>query len=116
MFTLGDMGSVDDDGWIFLADRATNMIILSEFQGRSGPVLDEFVNKHGVQVRRLSDEQLKKIGETTGEVIAELITQDALSKKVFTSLNRFRSEQKAYSTTTELDFLQARNLDFKWPA
>ena len=26
-FTLGDMGRVDDDGWIFLADRATNMII-----------------------------------------------------------------------------------------
>ncbi|MEM9202896.1 MAG: AMP-binding protein [Actinomycetota bacterium] len=27
MFTLGDMGRVDADGWIFLADRATNMII-----------------------------------------------------------------------------------------
>ena len=27
VFTLGDMGRVDDDGWIFLADRATNMII-----------------------------------------------------------------------------------------
>ena len=27
VFTLGDMGHVDDDGWIFLADRATNMII-----------------------------------------------------------------------------------------
>lgn len=24
---MGDMGRVDDDGWIFLADRATNMII-----------------------------------------------------------------------------------------
>lgn len=27
VFTMGDMGRVDDDGWIFLADRATNMII-----------------------------------------------------------------------------------------
>ncbi|MEM9466842.1 MAG: AMP-binding protein [Actinomycetota bacterium] len=27
VFTLGDMGHVDADGWIFLADRATNMII-----------------------------------------------------------------------------------------
>jgi len=27
VFTLGDMGHVDEDGWIFLADRATNMII-----------------------------------------------------------------------------------------
>ena len=27
VFTMGDMGRVDDNGWIFLADRATNMII-----------------------------------------------------------------------------------------
>ena len=27
MFSLGDMGSVDDEGWVHLADRATNMII-----------------------------------------------------------------------------------------
>ncbi|MEQ8841891.1 MAG: AMP-binding protein [Acidimicrobiales bacterium] len=27
VFSLGDMGRVDDDGWVYLADRATNMII-----------------------------------------------------------------------------------------
>ncbi|MEZ5167942.1 MAG: AMP-binding protein [Acidimicrobiales bacterium] len=27
VFSLGDMGSVDGDGWVYLADRATNMII-----------------------------------------------------------------------------------------
>ena len=27
VFSLGDMGRVDDEGWVFLADRATNMII-----------------------------------------------------------------------------------------
>jgi long-chain acyl-CoA synthetase len=27
VFTLGDVGSVDADGWVFLADRRTNMII-----------------------------------------------------------------------------------------
>ena len=117
---------VNSAAWNGLADdlkalvnacaQAANVMILSEFQGRSGPVLDQFVNKHGVQIRRLSDDQLKKIGQTTGEVISELVEQDALSKKVFESLNKFRREQKAYSTTTELDFLQARNLDFKWPA
>ncbi len=95
--------------------QAANMVILSEFKGRSGPVLELFVNQHGVQVRRLSNDQLQQIGQTTGEVISELIQQNALSKKVFESLNKFRGEQKAYSTTAELDFLQARNLDFKWP-
>jgi long-chain acyl-CoA synthetase len=27
VFSLGDMGRVDEDGWVYLADRATNMII-----------------------------------------------------------------------------------------
>lgn len=27
VFSLGDMGSVDPEGWVYLADRATNMII-----------------------------------------------------------------------------------------
>ncbi len=27
VFSLGDMGRVDADGWVYLADRATNMII-----------------------------------------------------------------------------------------
>ena len=95
---------------------STNVVMLSEFQARSGPVLEQFVNEHGVQVRRLSDEQLKKIGEVSGEVISEIIESDKMSKRVFESMNKFRTQQKAYSGTTEFDFLYARGLDFKWPA
>lgn len=95
---------------------AANVVMLSEFQARSGPVLEQFVNEYGVQVRRLSDEQLVKIGEVAGQVISEITSQDAMSKKVFESMNKFRGQQKAYSSTTEYDFLYARNLDFKWPA
>jgi TRAP-type mannitol/chloroaromatic compound transport system substrate-binding protein len=90
--------------------------MLSEFQARSGPVLEQFVKQYGVQVRRLTDEQLKKLGEVSGEVIAEIIKTDPMSRKVFASMNKFRGDQKTYSSTTEFDFLRARGLDFKWPA
>jgi TRAP-type mannitol/chloroaromatic compound transport system substrate-binding protein len=95
---------------------SANVVMLSEFQARSGPVLEQFVKQYGVQVRRLTDEQLKKLGEVSGEVISEIIKTDPMSKKVFASMNKFRGEQKAYSSTTEFDFLRARGLDFKWPA
>jgi TRAP-type mannitol/chloroaromatic compound transport system substrate-binding protein len=95
---------------------SANVVMLSEFQGRSGPVLQQFVKQYGVQVRRLTDDQLKKLGEVSGEVISEIIKTDPMSKKVFESMNKFRGEQKAYSSTTEFDFLHARGLDFKWPA
>jgi len=95
---------------------ATNDVMLSEFQARSGPVLLQFVTKHGAEIRRLSDEQLAKIGETCGEVISELVEQDPLTKKVFESMNKFRTEQIAYSATTEQDFFRARSLEYKWPS
>lgn len=95
---------------------STNVVMLSEFQARSGPVLQQLIKQYGVEIRRLTDEQLKKLGEVAGEVISEIIAADPMSKKVFESMNKIRGEQKIYSTTTELDFLQARNLDFKWPA
>jgi TRAP-type mannitol/chloroaromatic compound transport system substrate-binding protein len=95
---------------------ATNVVMLSEFQARSGPVLDQFVKQNGVIVKRLSDEQMIKIGETAGNVIAEIIKGDAMSRKVFDSMNKMRGEQIAYSHTTEFDFLHARNLKYRWPA
>ena len=95
---------------------ATNDVMLSEFQARSGPVLQQFVNKHGVKIRRLSDEQLAKIGGTVGEVITELVAKDPMSKKVFDNMNKFRAEQIAYSSTTEEDFFRARNQKYKWPS
>lgn len=95
---------------------AANVVMLSEFQARSGPVLQQFIEQNGVIVKRLSDEQLKKLGETSAEVIAEIVSRDPMSKKVFESMNKFRGEQKVYSSTTEADFLHARSLDFKWLA
>ena len=60
-------------------------------------MLEQFVNEYDVQVRRLSDEQLVKIGEVAGEVISEIVETDAMSKKVFESMNKFRAQQMAYS-------------------
>ncbi|MGI9385414.1 MAG: TRAP transporter substrate-binding protein [Methyloligellaceae bacterium] len=94
---------------------SANQNMLSEFQARSGPVLEQFVNQHGVIIKQLSDDALTKIGNTAGEVISELAAKDPMSKKVFASLGKFRKQQKDYSTTTEGDFIRARNLPFKYP-
>lgn len=110
--------SLDDDLKAIVRNCAfaTTSVMLSEFQARSGPVLQQFVNDHGVEIRRLSDEQLAAIGQTCGEVIAELVEADPMTRKVFESMNRYRTEQIAYSGTTEQDFFRARSLDYDWPA
>lgn len=94
---------------------ATNVVMLSEFQARSGPVLQQFVNEHGVEVRTLSDEVLTKLGDVTGEIISDLIGSDPLCKKVYESMSKLRGEQIAYTDATEGSFIQARKLPYKLP-
>lgn len=114
----GQWDSLEDDLKAIVEQCAssTNVVMLSEFQARSGPVLQQFVNDHGVIIKKLTDEQLKKLGEATSEVLAEIVERDAMAKKVFLSMNKFRGEQKAYSDIAEADFFRARSLDYKWLA
>ena len=94
---------------------ATNVVMLSEFQLRSGPVLQQFIKQHGVIIKTLSDEVVTKLGETTGEVISELIAKDKFSAKVFKSMAKVRQEQIAYTDVTEGSFIHARKLKYKFP-
>jgi len=94
---------------------ATNVVMLSEFQARSGPVLDSFLNKHGVKINQLSDDILTKIGNITGEVITDLVKADKMSAKAFASMSEFRKHQMVYTATSDMDFVRARALPFKFP-
>ena len=96
--------------------NSTNVVMLSEFQLRSGPVLQQFIKQHGVIIKTLSNDVLRKLGEITGDVISELIAKDRLSAKVFNSMAKVRLEQIAYTDVTEASFIQARKLKYKFPS
>ena len=96
--------------------NSTNVVMLSEFQLRSGPVLQQFIKQHGVIIKTLSDDVLTKLGEISGDVIAELIAKDKLSAKVFKSMAKVRLEQIAYTDVTEASFIQARKLKYTFPS
>lgn len=116
---------VNADAWDKLPDDlkklveavafATTNVMLSEFTARSAPVLQSFLNDHGVIINRLPDDLLITLGNTVGEVIADKIASDPLSRKVYASLNKFREEQMAYSSVADADFLVARNLPYRFP-
>jgi TRAP-type mannitol/chloroaromatic compound transport system substrate-binding protein len=96
--------------------NSTNVVMLSEFTARSGPVLQTFLKEHGVIVKKLSNDVLTKLGNLSGEVISELIAADKLSAKVFKSMAKFRNEQIAYTDVTEASFIEARKLPYKFPS
>ena len=95
---------------------STTNVMLSEFQARSGPMLEKYVKAHGTIINQLSDEILTQLGTVTGEIISELTAADATSAKVFKSMNDFRLSQMRYTTTSDGDFVRARNLPYKFPS
>lgn len=94
---------------------ATNVRMLSEFVWYSGPQLEEYVTKHGVQVKVIDDESLVAIGNAVGEVIGDIIAKDKNSREVYASLMKARQLQMPYSKNTEGEFLRARSLPYKFP-
>ncbi|MFT5090730.1 MAG: TRAP-type mannitol/chloroaromatic compound transport system substrate-binding protein [Candidatus Latescibacterota bacterium] len=94
------------------ACQAANEDMLAEFTARNNTALTTLVEKHGVQLRRFSDEVLKEIGRISTAVVAEIADKDPMSKKIYDSFARFRRESISYTRISEEAYTQARALTF----
>jgi TRAP-type mannitol/chloroaromatic compound transport system substrate-binding protein len=96
------------------ACSAENDHLLAEFNARNGEALDTLVNKHGVQLKRFSDDVLAKVGGAAGEVVAEVGNADPTTKKVFDSFIKFRKDVSEWTKLSEGAFGAARSLNYKY--
>ncbi len=93
---------------------AENDIVLAEFNAKNSDALATLVNEHGVQVRRMPNNMLNAIGQSSGEVVAEAAASDAMTQKVYDSFLAFRGKAIAYSKLSDQAYWQARLLPFKY--
>lgn len=96
--------------------NSTNVVMLSEFQARSGPILQSYIKDHGVIIKELPDDVLIELGNRAGEAISELIAKDKLCAKVYASMAKFRAQQIDYTDAAEASFIRARKLAYRFPA
>ncbi|MCG8512287.1 MAG: TRAP transporter substrate-binding protein DctP, partial [Rhodospirillales bacterium] len=96
------------------ATAAENQLVSAEFNALNSNALDTLLNKHGVQLRRFSDEILNAVGEAAGEVMAEVSTADEMTKKVYESFIEFRKSAMRWSRYGDQAFWNARLLPFKY--
>ncbi|OKH90007.1 TRAP transporter substrate-binding protein [Thalassospira sp. TSL5-1] len=96
------------------ANRATNQMVLSEFVARNNQALKTLQEKHNVDVRPFSDDILTNLGALSGKVLRDLVASDPLSQEVFDSLIAFREQAASWAKYSELAFMQARTLPFKY--
>lgn len=94
---------------------STNVRMLSEFVWYSGPQMQEYITKHGVQVRVIDDESLVAIGNKVGEVIAGIIDKDKNAREVYASMMKAREWQIPLSKQTEGEIIRIRSLPYKLP-
>ena len=96
------------------ANATSNITVLSEYMARNNDSLQKLKNEHHVDVRPYPQELLKELGRLSGEVIGKLMSEDALSKKVGTSIVEFRKNVMQWTKLSEQSFTASRDLGFKW--
>ena len=92
------------------ASRAINQDMLDEYTARNNRALQELVDKHGVQLRRLPDDVLIALKEASRESVEELAASDPMAAKVYASFLRFYEGVKNYHHISEQAYINARDL------
>ena len=90
------------------ACQSTNENMLAEFTTRNGVALKTLVEKHGVQLKRFSDDVLTEIGRVARNVVGEIAAKDPLSNSVYASFNAYRSQSVSYTRISEEAYTMAR--------
>jgi len=92
------------------AARAANQDMLDEFTARNNAALQELVEVHGVQLRRLPDEVLLALWRSSEEVMQKLVASDPMAAKVYASFKSFYDGARAYHHISEQAYINARDV------
>jgi TRAP-type mannitol/chloroaromatic compound transport system substrate-binding protein len=87
--------------------------MLAEFMSKNNSALVELVSKHGVKLKRFSDDVLNKMGQLSQEVVAEIAAKDPMSAKVYKSFNEYRKQSINWDKIGESGYSLARSLTFE---
>jgi len=91
-----------------VAARAINQDMLDLYTARNNEALTELVEKHGVDVRPLPDEVLKRLRELTDEVLSELAASDPMAARAYESQKAFLKGVGKYHEISEEAIYKAR--------
>ena len=90
------------------AARAVNQDMLDEYTARNNQALEELVNVHGVEVRKLPDEVIQELRKLSAEAVNELTKDNEFAQRVAKSVEAFKRQAKAYHGISEEAFYKAR--------
>lgn len=91
------------------AARASSQDMLDEYTARNNRALQELINDHGVQLRRLPDDVLLALWEETRRVTRKLVESDPMAERVYASYKEFYKGVRNYHHISEQAYINVRD-------
>ncbi len=102
--------SASEQAIIQNAATAENNYDLAEFNANNGAALDTLLTEHGVELVEFSDDIFTAMGEAAREVMNQVGSTDADTKKVFDSYMAFRKNVTGWSKLSDQSYMNKRAL------
>ena len=96
------------------AAQAENDYSYAEYNARNGAALKTLIDKHGVQLRKMSPEILAEIGRLSGQVVREAAEKDDITRRVFESYMTARTDIGEWNKIADQAYWEARQLPFEY--
>lgn len=81
----------------------------AEFQARNQGSLDTLITKHGVELKRYSDDLLAAVRKVAGDVIDEVGNTDAITKRIYESYSAYQKTAMQWAKVSEEGYMNARS-------
>lgn len=93
---------------VMVATRAANQNMMDELTFRNAQALQELVEEHGVELRKLPDDVYQQLRTISDEVVAEEAQKDDLSRRIYESFVKFRELSEEYQKISDYAYLHGR--------
>lgn len=85
-----------------------NHLAIAEFMHHNAVALDQLINDHGVELRRLPDDVLAALGKASKEVLEEVARTDDISRRIFESFRTSLKRSQEWNRYTDEAYMQIR--------
>lgn len=98
---------------IYYASIAANNLMTAEYTAKNNFSLMKLVEDHDVKLRKFPTSLLKKLGEISEEVVADVAKKSKMSKKIYRSFKAYKKQAADWDTIGEQAYSLARKLMLK---
>ncbi len=101
--------SKNDQDIIVAACNEENARTLAETNANNGAYLNRLINEHGVELKEFNDDVYAAFGGAAQEVLEEAKAHSDLSARIMTAVEKAREEIGAWTSISDMAYVQKRN-------